>query len=91
MTAFLAGYLAVCPLSQHELATMVPLFETTQIIDTFGLAVCDSATPALLAFGHARFALLYWLHRNAAALTLFALQTRQDRLSLRNTRLQALV
>jgi homoserine kinase type II len=73
-TAFLAGYLAVSPLSSHELATMAELYETTQILDTFGLAVCDSATPKLLAFGHARFALLYWLRRNRCALTVLALQ-----------------
>ncbi|MGQ0773155.1 MAG: phosphotransferase [Pseudonocardiales bacterium] len=75
--AFLTDYLAVSPLRRHELATMAQLYETTQILDTFGLAACDDATPALLAFGHARFALLYWLRRDSHALTALALQAHQ--------------
>lgn len=74
VTAFLAGYLGVAPLSHRELATMAALYETTQLLDTYGLAVCDAASPALLGFGHARFALLYWLRRNARALTELAQQ-----------------
>lgn len=72
------GYLAAAPLSRHELATMAWLYETTQILDTYGLAVCEGVSPGLLAFGHARFALLYWLRRNAEILTGLALQAHQN-------------
>jgi Ser/Thr protein kinase RdoA (MazF antagonist) len=78
VTAFLTGYLTVVPLSRHELATMAELYETTQILDTYGLAVCEGAAPGLVAFGHARFALLYWLHRNACVLTDLAVQVHRD-------------
>lgn len=76
--AFLSGYLAAAPLSRHELETMADLYETTQILDTYGLAVCEGASTGLLAFGHARFALLYWLRRNACVLTDLALQAHQN-------------
>lgn len=78
VTAFLTGYLAAAPLSLHELATMAELYETTQILDTYGLAVCKGASPRLLAFGHVRFALLYWLRRNAEILTELALRVHQN-------------
>lgn len=48
------------------------------ILDTYGLAACEGASPGLLAFGHARFALLYWLRRNAEILTKLALQAHQN-------------
>jgi len=56
----------------------VDLYETTQILDTYGLAVCEGAAPGLLAFGQARFALLYWLRRNGNSVTSLAL-TSADR------------
>jgi homoserine kinase type II len=77
VSAFLTGYLTTSPLSAHELATMTALFETTQILDTYGLDQCVDADLGLLAFSQARFSLLYWLHRNARALTDLALRTHQ--------------
>lgn len=73
VTAFFTGYLTAAPLSRHELGTMAGLFETTQILDTHGLALCEGVPPGLLAFGHARFALLYWLRHNISTLTDLAL------------------
>ncbi|WP_030592992.1 phosphotransferase [Streptomyces anulatus] len=84
--AFLTGYLDVAPLSHRELTTMTALYETTQLLDTYGLAVCDSAPPALLSFGHARFALLYWLRRNARTLTGLALQAHHHPTASKGTR-----
>lgn len=77
VTAFFTGYLTAAPLSRHELGTMADLFETTQILDTHGLDVCEGVSPGLLAFGHARFALLYWLRHNNGTLTDLALKTHE--------------
>lgn len=77
VTAFLDGYLTAAPLTRHELSTMTDLFETTQILDPYGFAVCTDVPLDLLAFGHARFSLLYWLRNNNQALTNLALRAHE--------------
>jgi Ser/Thr protein kinase RdoA (MazF antagonist) len=68
-SAFLEGYLAIAPLSEAELAGMVPLFTTVQILDPHGLDTCQDASQELLSFGRTRFALLCWLDRYGPFLT----------------------
>lgn len=70
--AFLRAYLATRPLSDHEIGTMVPLYEAVQILDPHGLDVCAGASEAALRFGQARFALLYWLRRNGPVIASLA-------------------
>lgn len=69
VAAFLSGYLTIRPLVDVEIATMVELYRTVQILDPYGLHTCEGAQENLLGFGHARFALLYWLTRHGAGLT----------------------
>jgi Ser/Thr protein kinase RdoA (MazF antagonist) len=75
-TAFLSGYLTVRPLTDHQIATMVELYRTVQILDPYGLPACENAQESLVGFGHARFALLYWLTCHGAGLTALARHTR---------------
>jgi Ser/Thr protein kinase RdoA (MazF antagonist) len=72
VTAFLSGYLTTRPLTDLEIATMVELYRTVQILDPYGLHACEDTREGLLGFGHARFALLYWLTRHGAGLTALA-------------------
>jgi len=65
--AFLGGYLAARPLSSGEIETMAVLYETVQVFSTYGLGACHGASAAALAFGQARFSLLYWLRRHGSA------------------------
>jgi hypothetical protein len=65
--AFLGGYLAARPLSSREIETMAVLFETVQLLGAYGLGACHGASAAALAFGEARFSLLYWLRRHGSA------------------------
>jgi Ser/Thr protein kinase RdoA (MazF antagonist) len=76
VTAFLHGYLAARPLTEHQIATMVELYWTVQILDPYGLHACENVQETLLGFGHARFALLYWLNCHATGLTAHAHQIR---------------
>lgn len=55
---------------------MVELYRAVQILDPYGLQACKNAQETLLSFGHARFALLYWLTRHGAGLTALAEQIR---------------
>jgi Ser/Thr protein kinase RdoA (MazF antagonist) len=64
--AFLGGYLAARPLSGREIETMAELYETVQVLGTYGLGACHGASAAALAFGEARFSLLYWLRRHGS-------------------------
>jgi Ser/Thr protein kinase RdoA (MazF antagonist) len=72
VAAFLSGYLASRPLTEAEISTMVELYMTVQILDPYGFHACENARETLIAFGHARFALLYWLARHGAGLTVLA-------------------
>ncbi len=72
--AFLSGYLAARPLSSREIETMAVLYETVQVLGTYGLGACDGASAAALAFGEARFSLLYWLRRHGSAVVELARQ-----------------
>ncbi|MGH3825088.1 MAG: phosphotransferase, partial [Pseudonocardiaceae bacterium] len=72
VAAFLSGYLTTRPLTDLEIATMVELYRAVQILDPYGLHACENAPDSLLGFGHARFALLYWLTRHGADLTTLA-------------------
>lgn len=63
-TAFLNGYLDSHQLSGEEIDAMASLYETVQVLDPYGLDRCHDAHQPLLRFGHARFALLYWLRRH---------------------------
>lgn len=72
VSAFLSGYLTARPLTDHQIATMVELYRTVQILDPYGLHACENIREALVGFGHARFALLYWLTRHGAGLTTLA-------------------
>jgi Ser/Thr protein kinase RdoA (MazF antagonist) len=65
--AFLGGYLATRPLSSREIETMAVLYETVQVLDSYGLDACHGASAAALGFGEARFSLLYWLCRHGSA------------------------
>lgn len=76
VTAFLRGYLTARPLTDLEIATMVELYRAVQILDPYGLHACENARETLLCFGHARFALLYWLTRHGTGLTVLADQVR---------------
>ncbi|MDQ1249453.1 MAG: homoserine kinase type [Actinomycetota bacterium] len=71
--AFLTGYLNQATVTRREIATMTSLYEATQILDCHGLDVCINPSPDLIKFGHARYALLYWLRHNRADLTHLAL------------------
>jgi homoserine kinase type II len=73
--AFLTGYLTSAPLNRHEIATMIRLYEITQILDPHGLATCHGSTADQQAFGHARHALSYWLRRNGPDITRLVLRT----------------
>lgn len=72
VSAFLHGYLTARPLTHEEIDAMVAVYQVVQIFDPYGLHTCQDAAPALVAFGHARFALLYWLARHGATLTTMA-------------------
>jgi Ser/Thr protein kinase RdoA (MazF antagonist) len=72
--AFLGGYLAARPLSSREIETMAVLFETVQLLGAYGLGACHGASAAALAFGEARFSLLYWLRRHGSAVAELARQ-----------------
>ena len=72
--AFLDGYLAARPLSGREIETMAVLYETVQVLDSYGLGTCLGASEGALGFGEARFALLYWLRRHGSAVTGLARQ-----------------
>jgi Ser/Thr protein kinase RdoA (MazF antagonist) len=72
--AFLGGYLAARPLSSREIETMAVLFETVQLLGAYGLGACHGASAAALAFGEARFSLLYWLRRHGSAVVELARQ-----------------
>lgn len=72
--AFLSGYLAARPLSSREIETMAVLYETVQVLSTYGLGACHGASAAALAFGEARFSLLYWLRRHGSAVVELARQ-----------------
>lgn len=74
VAAFLHGYLAAAPLGAQEIATMTTLYRAVQLLDPHGLHTCHNAPPSLLRFGHARFALLYWLRRHSPHLTNLAYQ-----------------
>jgi Ser/Thr protein kinase RdoA (MazF antagonist) len=70
--AFLDGYLAARPLSDLEIETMAVLYETVQVLDTYGLDTCLDGSGSALSFGEARFALLYWLRRYGSAIVSLA-------------------
>jgi Ser/Thr protein kinase RdoA (MazF antagonist) len=72
--AFLGGYLSANPLSSREIETMAVLYETVQVLGTFGLGACHGASAAAVAFGEARFSLLYWLRRHGSAVVELARQ-----------------
>jgi Ser/Thr protein kinase RdoA (MazF antagonist) len=72
--AFLGGYLAARPLSSREVETMAVLYETVQVLSTYGLGACRGASAGALAFGEARFSLLYWLRRHGSAVVELARQ-----------------
>lgn len=73
-SAFLDGYLTARPLSNLEIETMAVLYETVQVLDTYGLDTCLDASGSALSFGEARFALLYWLRRYGSAVVGMARQ-----------------
>ncbi len=72
--AYLGGYLSARPLSGREIETMAVLYETVQVLGTFGLGACHGASAATVAFGEARFSLLYWLRRHGSAVVELARQ-----------------
>lgn len=72
VAAFLYGYQIIYPLTANETAALVRLFQAVQTLDPYGLHPCDGVDPALLRFGHARFALLYWLRSNGHHITRIA-------------------
>ncbi|MGH3935039.1 MAG: phosphotransferase enzyme family protein, partial [Pseudonocardiaceae bacterium] len=76
VAAFLSGYLTARPLTEPQIATMVELYQAVQILDPYGLHACENARETLMGFGHARFALLYWLTHHGAGLTALACQLR---------------
>jgi len=53
---------------------MAVLYETIQVLGTYGLGACHGASAAALAFGEARFSLLYWLRLHGSEVTDLARQ-----------------
>jgi Ser/Thr protein kinase RdoA (MazF antagonist) len=77
VAAFLRGYLTARPLTKTEISGMVELYRIVQILDPYGLHACGDVPENLLRFGHARFALLYWLTRHGAGITALTHQIRR--------------
>jgi Ser/Thr protein kinase RdoA (MazF antagonist) len=75
--AFLAGYFEVAPLPEEEVARMVELFRTVQVLDPYGLGACTGASDGLVRFGLARFSLLRWVEVYGAVLTSLAVEACQ--------------
>ena len=71
--AFLRAYVRAAPLAEHAIAAMVELYRAVQVLDPHGLDRCRGAPDAHLRFGHARFALLYWLEQNGEYLAELAM------------------
>jgi Ser/Thr protein kinase RdoA (MazF antagonist) len=67
--AFLEGYFAARTLASEELAEMVGLFRTVQVLDVHGLDRCETASRGFLCFGEERFRLLRWIEAHGQLVT----------------------
>jgi Ser/Thr protein kinase RdoA (MazF antagonist) len=67
--AFFEGYFAACPRTPGELAEMVGLFRTLQVVDAHGLDTCEAVSDGLLRFGEQRFRLLRWIEAHGQLVT----------------------